>query len=109
VARHAALTVASHTWSHPNLSALNEDALGAELRRPLDWLRERFAGVPAWIAYPYGLASNTVREAARAAGYDAGFMVAGGWIERAGGDALAQPRLNIPAGLSTSGLRLRLG
>ncbi|HWZ60404.1 MAG TPA: polysaccharide deacetylase family protein [Gemmatimonadaceae bacterium] len=109
VARHRGLTLASHTWSHCNLSVLDDRARSDELRRPLDWLRERFPGTPAWIAYPYGLASTAVREAARAAGYEAGFLVSGGWMSSVQNDGLALPRLNIPAGLSTAGFRLRLG
>jgi peptidoglycan/xylan/chitin deacetylase (PgdA/CDA1 family) len=109
VARHSGLTLASHSWSHPNLSALDGDALGAELRRPLDWLRQRYTGVPAWIAYPYGLASPPVLEMARGAGYEGGFLVTGGWMAGGRGESLALPRLNIPAGLSAPGFRLRLG
>jgi peptidoglycan/xylan/chitin deacetylase (PgdA/CDA1 family) len=110
-ARHSKLTLASHTWSHPNLSALSVDALDTELRQPLDWLRERFQGVPAWIAYPYGLASPMVWERAQVAGYAAGFMISGGWCRAEHQDAVAfgRPRLNIPAGLSPAGFRLRLG
>jgi peptidoglycan/xylan/chitin deacetylase (PgdA/CDA1 family) len=109
MARHDRLTLASHTWSHPNLSALEPPALGDEFRRPLDWLRERYSGVPAWVAYPYGLSSSRVRDAARTSGYEAGFLVSGGWMPRKDADPFALPRLNIPAGLSTPGFKLRLG
>ena len=51
------ISLASHTWSHPNLSRLSGDALASELARPLAWLRERFSNVLSAISYPYGLAS----------------------------------------------------
>jgi len=108
-ARTPGLTLASHTWSHPNLSALDPAELDEELRRPLAWLRERLPGVRPWISYPYGLASSAVESAAARAGYTAAFRVDGGWWPRDGGaNRFALPRLNIPAGLSPRGFTLRL-
>jgi len=109
VALSAGVTVASHSWSHPNLTRLEDDELADELSRPLEWLRTCFAGAPSWIAYPYGLADRRVAAAAKNAGYDVGFRVEGGWLSADGGDdPLMLPRLNIPAGLSDAGFRLRL-
>jgi peptidoglycan/xylan/chitin deacetylase (PgdA/CDA1 family) len=110
--RHAALlpglTFGSHTWSHPNLRRQSETALTEELRRPLDWLRAAFPAITRrWVAYPYGLFNAQVEEAARAAGYEAGFAVTGGWSSRSDRPT-ALPRLNIPSGLSVEGFRARI-
>ena len=55
VAAVAGITFGSHTWSHPNLAALEAQPLDAELHRPLAWLRERYEGVLPVLTYPYGL------------------------------------------------------
>lgn len=107
-ARLTGVTLASHSWSHPNLTRLADKELGEELSRSLEWLRDRFPGAPGWIAYPYGLTDARVAGAARQLGYDVGFRVAGGWLPRPLDDPLMLPRLNIPAGLSDAGFRLRL-
>jgi peptidoglycan/xylan/chitin deacetylase (PgdA/CDA1 family) len=102
------ITVASHTWSHPNLAALEVRELEEELARPLAWLRARWpAALPA-VSYPYGLSSPGVADAAKRAGYRAGFVIAGGWLASAAGSrAFALPRLNVPAGVSPEGFALR--
>ncbi|MFQ5745725.1 MAG: polysaccharide deacetylase family protein [Gemmatimonadota bacterium] len=99
--------LASHTWSHPNLTRLGPRELGDELARPLAWLAERYSQVEPWISYPYGLSSPSVRRAARDAGYRAGFRIDGGRVRRRDAE-LDLPRLNVPAGLSPRGLELRL-
>ena len=107
-ADEGALTIGVHTWSHPNLAALEAAELRAELARPLAWLRARFAGVVPWLAYPYGLAPADGGRAARSAGLDVGLLVSGGWLPPAGVDPYAVPRFNVPAGISLDGFRLRL-
>lgn len=101
------LTVASHTWSHPNLTRLTDAELARELEEPRAWLG-RFANrvVPV-VSYPYGLADARVQAAARAAGYAAGFMITGGWTSPVFGGRFDVPRLNVPAGLSRDGFVLR--
>ena len=103
------ITLASHTWSHPNLSRLASDALANELARPLAWLRERFTNVLPAISYPYGLASEEVEHATANAGYTAGLRIEGGWMLRTGSraNAFALPRLDVPSGLSAAGFELR--
>jgi peptidoglycan/xylan/chitin deacetylase (PgdA/CDA1 family) len=105
---HPGLTLASHTWSHPNLARLTGTELEMELRRPLEWLRERFVRVLDWLSYPYGLASPAVEAAARHAGYAAAVLVSGGWMGERSANPFAIPRLNVPAGISLDGFRLRL-
>ncbi|HEU4642462.1 MAG TPA: polysaccharide deacetylase family protein [Gemmatimonadaceae bacterium] len=101
------IALASHTWSHPNLAALPPEELDAELRRPLAWLRERFAGVLPVLTYPYGLASPAVERAAEEAGYEAALRIEGGWLPRAPRSRYALPRLDVPSGLTPHGFRLR--
>ncbi|HET9986314.1 MAG TPA: polysaccharide deacetylase family protein [Longimicrobiales bacterium] len=104
---HPGITLGSHSWSHPNLARLPADELRAELRRPLEWLRARFAAVVPWLAYPYGLASPSVARLAAEAGYAGALRIDGGWVPAALGDRFRVPRLNIPAGVSPEGFVLR--
>ena len=105
--RTGLVTLGSHSWSHPNLAALDEVELSGELSRPLEWLRSRFEGVVPWISYPYGCSSPHVERAARALGYVAGLLIDGGWIRAPMRRPFALPRRNIPAGLSGPGFSLR--
>jgi hypothetical protein len=83
--------------------------LEAELTKPVAWMRERLSGQPLeWLTYPYGFATSAVAAAAQAVGYKAALMVSGGWIQRPVKDPYFLPRLNVPAGLTARGFRLRL-
>lgn len=106
-AERGGITLASHSWSHPNLAALAPSELEEELVRPLAWLRERFDGVLPYISYPYGHYSPAVERAAATAGYRAALRIEGGWLRDGDANRFAIPRLNIPAGLSNAGFRLR--
>jgi peptidoglycan/xylan/chitin deacetylase (PgdA/CDA1 family) len=109
VSKRAGFTIGSHTWTHPNLSAASEEDLRVELERPLVWLRELIGSPIQFVSYPYGLSSPRVEEAARRAGYSAGFLAGGGWLPDARAlDRFALPRFNIPSGLSADGFELRL-
>jgi peptidoglycan/xylan/chitin deacetylase (PgdA/CDA1 family) len=101
------ITLASHSWSHPNLAALAPAELEDELVRPLAWLRERFDRVLPCISYPYGHYSPAVERAAAAAGYHAALRIDGGWLRYGDTNRYAIPRLNVPSGLSNAGFRLR--
>lgn len=102
-------TIGSHTWSHPNLCALADADLGAELSRSDRWLRSRFSSVVPWLSYPYGLYNESVTRAIASAGYLGAFRIDGGWLQRSLSlPSYALPRLNIPSGLSLNGFRLRL-
>ena len=102
------LVLGAHTWTHPNLAALHGEEFEEELRRPLTWLHQRFERVMPWIAYPYGLVSPEAEAAVERAGYEAGLLVAGGWLPEGGWPRFRIPRLNIPAGLSEAGFIVRL-
>jgi peptidoglycan/xylan/chitin deacetylase (PgdA/CDA1 family) len=102
-------TLASHTWSHPNLAALEEEELRLELERSRDWIREHAGSSSGWITYPYGLASELVMRVTGES-YAGGLLVSGGaagadWIRR---KPHAVPRINVPSRLSAEGLVLRL-
>ncbi len=102
------ITLASHTWSHPNLTRLSTGEIMTELRRPLTWLEERFPDVIRWLTYPYGLCSSAVEDAAATVGYEAALLVEGGWVPRTLRSRHRVPRLNVPAGMSADGFALRL-
>jgi peptidoglycan/xylan/chitin deacetylase (PgdA/CDA1 family) len=103
------ITLASHTWSHPNLCALSRDELVHELSTSLDWLQAHHPSALAWLTYPYGLWSNDVAKAAASVGYVAALRVDGGWFDpQSATSRFALPRLNIPAGISLDGFALRL-
>jgi peptidoglycan/xylan/chitin deacetylase (PgdA/CDA1 family) len=103
------ITVASHTRSHPNLTALSATGLSAELEGSRVELERVVPGSRPWLAYPYGLSSHSVEVAAREAGYELAFRVTGGVVRSKDPPPprFALPRLNIPAGLSLGGFRLR--
>ena len=101
------IQLGSHTWSHPNLVRLEDERLQAELRSPIEWLADAFGDrFRPVLAYPYGLSDDRVEAAARKAGYRMAFRVAGGWTSRSD-PAYRRPRLNVPAGLTPEGMRLR--
>ncbi len=101
------ITLASHSWSHPNLSRLTGSELEDEIRRPLEWLRERFPGVIPWLAYPYGRVSQEAEEATAAAGYDGALRGGGGLWPQKPQDMFSLPRVNVPAGVSLNRFALR--
>lgn len=101
------ITIASHSWSHANLARLGAGEMTAELERPLRWLAERgLSGLPV-LSYPYGLSSPVVERAARAAGYQAALLIAGGWYSPELPDRFAVPRVDVPGGVSLRGFELR--
>ncbi len=101
--------VAVHTWRHANLARLSGNELSDELAKPLMWLRNRLgAHVLPWLTYPYGFSTSAAAAAARALGYEAALAVTGGWVPQPIVDPYLLPRVNVPAGLTGDGLRLRL-
>jgi peptidoglycan/xylan/chitin deacetylase (PgdA/CDA1 family) len=100
------VTLGAHTWSHPNLAELSPAELGPELVKPLTWLRERFRSARAWLAYPYGMTSPRVAEAAEQAGYTHAFRVSGGWVAAPAAITMDLPRWSVPAGLTERGFIL---
>jgi peptidoglycan/xylan/chitin deacetylase (PgdA/CDA1 family) len=95
--------IGSHTVSHPHLPTLSDE----EVRRELCLSKERIeseVGRPCrFVAYPYGDHDARVREAAREAGYIAGFGLPG---DRSFRDPYLLPRVAVWRG--NGRLRLRL-
>ena len=106
---HPGITVASHTWLHPNLVSLSPAATITELVRSREWLETEFGdkAIP-WLAYPYGLDSPRLHRAAASASYEGAVRISGGWHRPHDVSPFARPRLNIPAGLSLAGFRARI-
>jgi peptidoglycan/xylan/chitin deacetylase (PgdA/CDA1 family) len=108
-AAYPGLALASHTWSHPDLTSIATDDIDVELADSLHWLRERFSNVLPWLSYPYGRCNSAVESAVRSNGYSAAFRVEGGWVNPAHRSRPTFiPRFNVPAGISIEGFRLRL-
>ena len=104
----ARLTVGSHSWSHPNLAALDTETLTRELVSSREWILSRFE--EQWvdaISYPYGRESVTVHAATRATGYAYGFLITGGFTTVTPENPAGIARLNVPAGVSRNGFTMR--
>ena len=103
------ISLGAHSWSHPNLVALEDVSLQMELDRPLAWLRARYpAAVIPWLAYPYGLHDPRVHAGATRTGFAAALRVEGGWLRQGEVPGLQTPRLNVPAGISAERFRIQL-
>ncbi len=97
------IEIGSHTSRHANLAALDPITLSRELNDSRHSIGIRFGREPESVAYPYGLWSPGVRDAARSAGYSAGFAL-GNRALSAGADPYAIPRINVPATISLDAL-----
>ncbi len=106
--RRGHITLASHSWSHPDLTALSGSELADQLRRSLGWIRERFQPLIPWLSYPYGFYSPAVVRAAAMAGYTAAVGITGGRLPSAPLNVFAIPRLHVPAQMSLDGFALRV-
>ncbi len=105
---HPGITFGSHTWSHPNLAALDGDSVEQELSSSLQWLQQRFGSVVPWMTYPYGMTAPVIERTAAAIGYHGALRAIGGWLPKTSTGAFALPRLNVPAGVTQNGFILRL-
>jgi peptidoglycan/xylan/chitin deacetylase (PgdA/CDA1 family) len=101
------ITIASHSWSHPDLTRLSGPQLQEELAKPLAWLHTHVPGAMPWLAYPYGAFDATVAAAAARAGYDACLALMGAWTSVPPADRYSIPRVNVSAGSSLAGFQLR--
>lgn len=106
--RHPTLTVGAHSWSHANLPSLEDEALTRELADVMPWLEARWPGrTVAWIAYPFGLESRIVREAAKRAGFVGALRIDGGRYRAPVADAFATPRFHVSSRITASGFAAR--
>jgi peptidoglycan/xylan/chitin deacetylase (PgdA/CDA1 family) len=103
----AGITIGSHSWAHEHLPSLAEDELTQNLRRTLQWLEASGMDCTRWLSLPYGATSDQVERSAIEVGHTGVLLVSGGRMPaRTSGPRV--PRINIPAGMSTRGLELRL-
>lgn len=112
IERSAALpgvTIGSHTRTHANLASLDRADVANELIESQRELATRMPGVRRWLAYPYGRLSPVAERAAEEAGYEMALRVNGGTTLRSDNASprFRLPRLNVPAGLTLAGFRLR--
>lgn len=106
--RNPGITVGSHTWSHPNLARLGINDVVSEISRSQFWLKREFQTKAIdWLAYPYGLDSIAAHHALAEMSYAGAVRITGGWHRASQVSRFARPRLNVPAGLSLAGLKLR--
>ncbi len=103
VARDDLLELGAHTMRHRNLSVLEPSDLEDELASARTAMEAETGCPPDVVSYPYGRYDRRVVEAARSAGYRAGFTLDRGTV-RSGADTLALPRLNVPAGIGVEAL-----
>jgi peptidoglycan/xylan/chitin deacetylase (PgdA/CDA1 family) len=103
------VTIGSHTRTHANLSVLDRTDLVTELVESRRDLATKLPSTRPWLAYPYGRYSSAVEQASEHAGYEFAFRVDGGTVLNRDNNPPPHrlPRLNIPAGLTLSGFRLR--
>lgn len=102
--------LASHTWSHFNLSALPVAGVLDQVERSQVWLED--FGVPRSpvLAYPYGFPPVQLQTELGSLGIRYGLLVEGGHLPepQKSADPLLLPRVAIPSGLSPEGLKIRI-
>jgi peptidoglycan/xylan/chitin deacetylase (PgdA/CDA1 family) len=98
-ARNPRFTIGAHSISHRALPSLTTDGVVDELVRSRESIRGETGVTPDLFAFPYGLWTPTVRDAAREAGYR-GAVTLDDRPARPTDSAWAVPRINVPAGLS---------
>ncbi len=86
--------IASHTYTHPDLTQVADDALRHEVADSRAWLHERFGADVAFFCYPYGRTSPAVEDAVAVAGYSGATTTTAG-LAAPSADPLALPRLTV--------------
>jgi peptidoglycan/xylan/chitin deacetylase (PgdA/CDA1 family) len=98
--------IGSHTATHPDLTSLPDPELALELEGSRRSLREALGGDCDTISYPYGSHDQRVRQAAAAAGYEAGFSLPTGREDH--DRELAIPRIGVFRGENALRFRAKL-
>lgn len=103
------VSLASHTWAHPNLARLGLEGIADQLETSRSWLRERYpeSVLQKHISFPYGLFDDRVIRTAQEMGFEHFYRIEGGRSELPLSAPYILPRLNIPAGISIRGFELR--
>lgn len=99
--------IASHTFTHPDLTTVDAARLTREVGASRRWL-ERVFGVPVRVfCYPYGHYDAAVLRAVRAAGYEAAETENPGWAAPAEG-LLTLDRIRVGPTTGVAGLQAAL-
>ena len=91
------LGIGAHTSRHPALPTLSAAEIQRELELGADRIEQRLGSRPRMLAYPYGAWTARVRDATRAAGYEAAFTLDQRRIPSRHADLFTLPRINVPA------------
>lgn len=67
--------IGSHTMTHPDLTRLSKENLMAELADSRKLLEDTIGRRVRFLAYPFGRFNQMVKDAAKEAGYEAGFTM----------------------------------
>ncbi len=92
----AGVEIGVHSATHRALPMLEDDELAEEIAGSRTVIARETGAVPTCFAFPYGLWDARVRNAVRAAGYQAAFTLDSGLVH-ARTDRWALPRVNVPA------------
>ena len=99
--RAAGHVIASHTWSHPVLTRIDEPAVRSELGRSREALAGMLGEPVRWLVYPYGTpvaVSADVARVARASGYELAWMN----VDTGSDDPMLRPRFSMPKSASAA-------
>lgn len=107
MAGSGAVTVASHTVTHPHLSALTEEEIRNEIAGAGQALREKAGVETPWLAYPYGDYDGRVKAIAKEEGIRLAVTMDEG-RPAPGSDALAVTRIWIGNGVDDANYEERL-
>ncbi len=101
------VNLASHALTHRKLTRLSPAELHHELTHSRELITERFGQTVEQLAYPKGMFSKDVVEAARGAGYEAAFTTEPRSV-RMGEDPYTLPRVEVHATTSLPEFKARL-
>ena len=94
----------SHTWSHPDLTTVDDAGLDRELGRSREALEDLLGRPVPTLAYPRGRHDERVRRAAERAGYELALSLPSGPEHTS---RLAVPRVGVAGGDSTRALGVK--
>jgi peptidoglycan/xylan/chitin deacetylase (PgdA/CDA1 family) len=86
--------IASHTYTHPDLTKLSAPDLQHEVADSRSELRRGFGGAVAFFCYPYGRTSPAVEDAVAMAGYSGATTTSAG-VAGPSTDPLELPRVTV--------------
>jgi peptidoglycan/xylan/chitin deacetylase (PgdA/CDA1 family) len=99
--------IASHTFTHPDLTKLSAPQLQHEVTDSRAELRRRFGVEVAFFCYPYGRTSPAVEDAVAMAGYSGATTTSRG-VAAPSTDPLALPRVTVRPRDTAASLAQRL-